>query len=231
MINIFYRIKKYNFIHINFRFYKMNSVVISFLQENIGVFSNNFRPSHFQYDEGGGMTDEELNDICSEDFSDKETRFSIQSDCLITKEVVRRFFGAIPKRFFKLESYSDFVKHNSSPDSLIENYNFHKYLIIKLKIPELHFLTLFEADGKNYLIQSFADKYLPRIVEIKDADKFIQDIGSFQNDLVSQVVGIKVSKNRKITFQFCKWNSSPLKGLDLSRNIKLMRDESRGYIC
>ena len=159
---------------------------ISFIKQYGVLLSDNFRPSTWQEDEGGDLTIEEL---------DTEVFEGIRTDSDVTREVIRRLFGAIPKEYIKCY----YPKFSKEVKRVYEKYLNSEYVFIDFDVFILqlsHTLTIVRIDDKDYLIQSYTDVYSYDIKIIDNIEIFfsIELLSSIENNDISYLRKIIVDK-------------------------------------
>lgn len=206
-----------------------SDLVIPFIKEYGKLLNQQFRPCVYHEDEGGGVTDLDLEQNAGIEF--------LETDCITTKEVLKRIFSAQEVIQIKI------VGNNASEQlaSLLANYLKYNYCIIHVNniaiADAMHWLTIVNINEKTYLIQSYLDYYSYDIKEYNYYDFFRRFCYMYDNDdvimakeLLGDVQG-NVNLNYKdiekyVKFTFCTYD---VNNISLKTAEQLMSQHDLGY--
>lgn len=200
--------------------------IIEFIENYGRQFNMSFRPCIYHYNEGGGITDEDLKSGEGIDF--------LQTDCITTKEVLKRIFHA--KETIEIKIIDKHASEQLIP--LIANYSQYGYCIIQINNIVLadayHWLTIINIKGTTYLIQSYLDHYSYKVKQYNYYDIFKQICHMFDNEdinianqLMGNVQGSPIETQiPHIRFIFCTYD---INNITLALTRENIKNPSLGY--
>lgn len=205
------------------------NLIIPFIEKYGKDLNRKFRPCIYHEDEGGGVTNQDLEENNEIDFLEK--------DCITTKEVLKRLFSA--QEVVEIRIVGKHASEQLIP--LLTNYLQYNYCIIHINnvviADALHWLTIVNVDDKTYLIQSYLDHYSYEIKEYNYDDLFRQICYMYDNediliakDLMGDVQGNEdlyfKDREKHIKFTFCTYDT---RNISLKRAEQLMSQSDLGY--
>lgn len=207
---------------------KSEPSIIDFIRIHGRNLNRQFRPCIFHEAEGGGVTDADL-----EKNLDEELEF-LESDCMTTKEVLKRIFSA--EKTIQIDIIEGHATENVL--TLIENHLKYGFCVINIRSGKLadanHYMTIIYIDNKTFLIQSYLDHYSYDIKEFAYDNLYRKIVYMFDTEdqkIAKELMGdvqsdTSIDQDKSISFRFYTYDIS-----DLTEGsaISLVKDPTKSY--